>query len=137
MSKRFIKFSTIGGIGIGTNYACLYLLAFLASTDIKNMAVVVVSGIMNTLANYIANHLWTFRDRRANNNMSLSGIKFFIVTAFTTAVYALLVWGFNNAGLDPRLSILVALFMSFIPKYILCYLWVWRNPVLITPKGVI
>lgn len=127
MNSRAIKFLIIGAIGIGTNYALLYSFAFAFSTDIKNMGVVVISGIINTFLNYIGNHYWAFRDRKAGLSFSIGGVKFFITTGITIAFYALLVWLFNMAGLDPRISVFIATIISFFPKYAMCYFWVWNG----------
>ena len=127
INGRAIKFLFIGAFGIGTNYALLYSFAFAFSTDIKNMYVVVVSGILNTLLNYVANHYWAFRDRRSGVSFSAGGLKFFITTGLTIALYALLVWLFNMTGLDPRISVLIATVISFFPKYAMCYFWVWNG----------
>jgi putative flippase GtrA len=103
----------------------LYLFAAIFSTSIKNMLVVVVGGILNTILNYLFNHYWTFNDRKEGVKLSVGGFKFFIATGITIGIYALLVWLFNNAGMDPRLSVLVATIISFFPKYAMCYFWVW------------
>lgn len=117
----------IGAFGIGTNYAFLYSFAFVFSTDIKNIGVVVVSGILNTLLSYFANHYWTFRDKRSGVRFSIGGTKFFITTGITIALYVLLVWLFNMTGLDPRISVFIAIIICSLPRYVLCYFWVWNG----------
>jgi len=135
INGRMVKFLLIGGIGVCTNYAFLYLFAAIFGTDIKNMAVVVVSGLFNTIINYMANHYWAFRDKRAGISFSMGGIKFFITTGIAIGIYAGLVWMFNRSGLDPRASILVATIISFFPKYAMCYYWVWNGKKNLLQKG--
>lgn len=114
----------------------LYMFAAIFSTSIKNMAVVVVGGILNTILNYLLNHYWTFNDRKEGVKLSVGGIKFFIATGITIGIYVLLVWLFNMSGMDPRLSVLVATVISFFPKYAMCYFWVWNGNQGFKKKGL-
>ena len=115
----------IGVIGIGTSYALLYIFATIFSTTIKNIPINAVAGIINTFINYMMNHYWTFRDKRKGINLGIGGIKFYVTTAISIGIYLIVFWGLNKAGMNPWLSVFVANVISFVPKYAMCYFWVW------------
>jgi putative flippase GtrA len=124
--KRLSKFILIGGIGFGTNLLLLYVLV--SGFHLHYMISAILAGVMNTTANYLLNYYWTFSDKNLEKKIISSGFKFFIVTGFGLLLYLGLMYLFVGVGkINYMISSVVSTGISFIPRYLLCCVWVWNN----------
>ena len=126
MIKRFIKFGFIGGACFGLNLLLLYV--FVSGFHLYYMTSAILAGVTNTLANYLLNYYWTFSDMNSKNKIASGGVKFFIITGLNVALYFLLMYVFVSIGkVNYMISSIIATVISFIPKYVLCYIWIWSK----------
>ncbi len=62
LSKTFLKFNVVGGVGVIVNMGLFWILTeYLATHHLIAGAIATEVSIVN---NFILNHLWTFRERR-------------------------------------------------------------------------
>jgi putative flippase GtrA len=125
MIKRASKFVFIGGVCFGSNLLLLYL--FVSGFHLHYMISAIFAGVI-TVVNYLLNYYWTFSDRGGGTKMASGGVKFFIVTGASVLLYFLLMYIFVSVGkINYMLSSIIATAISFVPKYILCYVWIWNK----------
>ena len=125
--KRFLKFILVGISGIGVNQGILYLL-----TEYAGMFYL-VSSIFATqsaiLNNFLWNHLWTFRDRRTQNESILRKLgKFELVSIAGKLTNILVLYlAVTFMGLHYLAANLIGIAIGFIINFIGNNIWTWRR----------
>jgi len=129
---RLVKFLVVGGTGMLVSLGLLFL--FTEIFGFYYMVSAILVGLINTTFNFFANHWWSFSDR---NDISLKYgyAKFIMVMILYFAVYYVMLYiltefVFKSFSFyfmkDYMLSSLCATVIATIPKYILCFVWVWK-----------
>jgi putative flippase GtrA len=98
LSRRFVKFATVGLSGVLVNLGVLALLRRLHLHTNLASALAIEASI---LSNFAVNHLWTFGDRRGDGPWSLlgRGLRFHLVSLGGGAIQFLIFVAMNVAWL--------------------------------------
>jgi len=72
-SRTFLKFCTVGLIGVVVNLACFLLLVRLGMNKFLASPLAIELAIIH---NFLLNNYWTFRTRRSGDPLLLKGLKF-------------------------------------------------------------
>jgi dolichol-phosphate mannosyltransferase len=120
-SKRFFKFSVVGGLGVAINLVVMALL--MGPASIRDWRASALASLAANLHNYLLNNFWTFTDRTHRGlrllfkgyfsylSMSVVGL------TITTVAYAGLNWGLTKFLLLPSQPS-----RSFAPARLACQL---------------
>lgn len=121
---RLFKFATVGASGFVLNIGFLYFF-----TDIVGFFYIISALIVFAIVEsyqYLANNFFTFHDRRVRNHV-IGGSKYVAMLAAYNTTYLGLLAGFTElAGLYYLLSSVLAIGLAFIPKYLICWRWIWN-----------
>lgn len=124
--RRGLRFGSVGLVGVGVNYAVLYLLAGVGSMNPVLAAAFATEAAI--LSNFTLNHRWTFKDRRAGtpvwklaaryNFFALGGL------VLSVAVLAALTY---FLGLGYLFANLFAIAAATLWNYAANYRWTWTT----------
>ncbi len=123
--QRFFKFMAVGSTGVVVNFGLTYLL-----TEQIHLFYLFSSAFAVATAassNYIMNHFWTFREKRANNpNILVGWMKYLLAIGVTELIYLSLMYLFTDvAGFWYMFSAVFSLFLTFILRFFTADRWIW------------
>ena len=130
---RLVKFLIIGGTGVAINLGLLALLTEIFGLYYMLSAVIV--SFFGIAYNYLANNFWSFSDRK-NNDMASGFGKFLTVMIMYSIIYYGGLYLFTELILKDfvffiikgyMIAAVLAIVIATIPKYVLCFLWVWKH----------
>ena len=127
--KEVLQFATVGGLAFIVNASVTWTLMSTVMTESHGKAKI-IAGIVATLFSWVANRLWTFRDRRTENKMR-EAIEFALVNALGIAVeFACVVVSYYLLGLtSPTASFIsgtiVGTALGTIVRYFMYRFWVF------------
>ncbi len=119
---RFIKFNTVGLVGVFVNEGILVLLS---SQGIYYVYASAVAIEVSIISNFILNDFWTFHDRRhghiVTRLMKFNGLMIIGLVVNLTILYA----GTTYVGIFYAISNLVGIGAAFLVRYELSVRYAW------------
>lgn len=123
--KQFLKFGTVGGLGVAVNSGVLYLCTEWIRLDYRVGSIIAIE--LAILHNFLWNYLWTFgnRGRRSLRHAGRSLVKFNISSSMTALAvnWVTLVFLTEVAGLNYLLSNLVGITLGTTSNFLLSRHW--------------
>ena len=122
LSKRFLKFSLVGGSGVLVNMLCLYFLTDLFRVYYLISSIVAIE--ISILSNFLLNNIWTWNDRRKDSIFKRL-MKYHITVGFTAiaANWLLLLLLTELGGMHYLLSNVIGISVGMLVNFVLNDLW--------------
>jgi dolichol-phosphate mannosyltransferase len=122
---RFLKFVIVGGMGFFLNMGILY---GLTESGLYYMASSVIAIVLCMTFNYTVNNYWTFKSRRKGAKGYLQGLwKYALVSFIGDGLsFGLLVLFTEVAGLWYMASMVAAVFIVAVFRYVVVRRFIWR-----------
>jgi cytidyltransferase-like protein len=123
--QKFLKFIVVGSTGVVVNFGLTYLLTEQIHLFYLLSSALAVATAATT--NYLMNHYWTFREKRANNPNILTGwMKYLVAIGVTELIYLGLMYLFTSVfGLWYMFSAVFALFLTFTIRFFTADRIIW------------
>ena len=123
--KEFIKFGTVGGLGVLVNMGFFFIFTRYASIRIEYASPMAIE--ISILCNFFLNNIWTFRRRDTIIGFGGRILRYHLVTAVAGGVnYVTLLLLANKLGMHDLLANLIGIGLGTFINFFLNSMWTWR-----------
>lgn len=120
---RFLKFCTVGVVGIIVNEGLLWLLTEFVGLFYLMSSIFAIE--FSIISNFILNDIWTFKKERKGEYLKRF-VKFNLARALALVVNFGILWFLTSLGLYYLLSNLIGIAIATLVTYSTSLLWIWK-----------
>ena len=127
ISPRLIKFGIVGASGVIVNVGCLYL--FTEFVRIQYFIASLIAIELSIVSNFIANLLWTWRDRSEEGTLWKKIVRYHIGAGATAFLgnYLILIALTELFGMHYMISNLIGIAVGTFSNYLINDLWTFKK----------
>ncbi|WP_256759815.1 GtrA family protein [Cohnella sp. WQ 127256] len=121
--KRMAKYTLVGGLNTGVDFAIFCLLVYgLSMGSIGAQLISYLAGVVNS---YLLNRYWTFQVKSKRSMTEL--IRFILVNVLSFAAATLVLLSLEQWGVETAFAKIVSIFCSLVVNYAGYRLWVFKG----------